>query len=408
MTVTTHSNQIVPELYELAVRGAFADENAFMGTLAARLGIVKIDGTFPQSGTDVIGDTVSVPYFGTVGEFEDRVDGTPSTARALSMTKESGTIVCGSLSWELTRWARSNPLGDVNTEAAAQTLAAAERYMDSKIIAAAVTGNNQRVIDKYSATAPRNVDWDMLVDAKVGGFEDLQSDIVAWAFSSRTLGDLMKMKDAQGHPILVQPTTEGAPQMVMGLPVIVSDRLPVDNSGLSAVTTTNSTGTPPVVTLTQTTNRAGGTGPVRPIDLVIACTTVGTLGNWKFKVSIDGGATYGATNQYTSAATVALVDPSDPVGGLLGVTVNIAASTAALDHVFTAKSILKHTSLLLKRNALAFWYNRNAIGLQTIPVPQNDSIIGASHLYCVAHRYVRRASERFPGVVKIRHNAGGL
>lgn len=407
MGATTVSSMIVPELYELAVRGAFANKTAFMGAQAAALGIVKIDGTFPQSGTEVIGTTVNVPYFGTVGEFADRSDGTPVATSSLSMTKESGTILCGSLSWELTRWARSNPLGDVNEEAAAQTLAAAERYMDSKIIAAAVAGNNQLVVDKYSATSPRNIDWDILADAKVA-FRDFQSDFAAWAFSSRTLGDLLRMKDSQGHPLLVQPTQPDQPMMVLGLPVIVSDRLPVDNSSLTAVTSTYSTGTPPVITIAGSTNRDGGTGPVRPVDLVIACTTVGTRGNWKFKISIDGGATYTAADLYTSAATVELTDPLDPVGGKLGITVSIAAGTAALDHVWTAKTILKHTSLLLKKNSLAFWYNRNAIGLQTIPVPQNDSIIGASHLYCVAHRYVRRGGEPLPGVCKIRHNAGGL
>ena len=401
MTATTVAGFIVPELYELAVRGAFANKTAFMGSRASSLGIVNINGTFPQSGTKVIGQTVSVPYFSTIGEFADRTDGTPAATSTFGTTKESGTILCGSLAWELTRWASSNPLADVNEEAAAQTLAAAERYMDSKIIAAMVAGDNQLIVDKYSASAPRNLDWDLLVDAKLS-WGDFQDDIAALVVTSRTLGDLLKMKDANGRPMLVQPTTEGAPQMVMGLPVVVSDRLPLDSSTMSSVVATSTSGTPPVITITGT--------PVRPINLVVQCTTVGTLGTWVFKYSIDGGATYAASSTgIASAATVLLTDPLNPIAGsTLGITLNIAAGTAATNHQWTAQSVLKHTSLMVKKNAAAFWYNRAAIGLQTIPVPQNDSVIGASHIYCVAHRYVRRGGEPYPGVVSIRHNAGGL
>jgi hypothetical protein len=84
-----------------------------------------------------------------------------------------------------------------------------------------------------------------------------------------------------------------------GKPLIVSDSLPKDNSVLGAVTSTGTT--PPVITVANSANREGGTGPVRPINVVIACTTTGTLGTWKFKISIDGGATFGAADQYTSA-----------------------------------------------------------------------------------------------------------
>lgn len=413
MTAISKSNQIFPELFAEAVEGAFASKTAFLGANAVALGIVKVDGSFPQSGPDKIGTTVSVPYFGSLGEFTQRTDGTASTNATATTTKEQSTVDCGTLSFELTQWAASSPLPgkSIYEEYARQVLAAAERYADLKVITAAVSGNNQLALDVFSATTPRILDMDLIADG-IGMWGDFGSldEIAAIAVHSKTMIDLVKLKDAIGRPLLVMPNEPGIPPMVYGKPLIVSDRLPIeDNGSMSGVTPYSTTGTIPVITLTNTTNRLAGTGPVRPINLKIVCTTVGARATWKFKVSIDGGATYSADDYYTSAATVALIDPLDPNLGLLGVTVNIATGTAALDHTWSAKSILKHTSLLLKKNSIAFWHNAKYAGvLQSVPVPQNDSIIYASHLYSVAHRYVRMPGQPIPGVVKIRHNAGGL
>jgi hypothetical protein len=142
----------------------------------------------------------------------------------------------------------------------------------------------------------------------------------------------------------------------------------------------------------------------------VECTTSGARGTWVLRYSIDGGATFATVaTGITSAATVALTDPLDPAAGLLGVTLNIATGNASTDNVWTAQSILKHTSLLLKKNSIAFWFNAKYAGvLQSVPVPQNDSMIYASHLYSVGHRYVRMPGQPYPGVVAIRHNAGGF
>jgi hypothetical protein len=81
-----------------------------MGALAISLGIVKIDGSFPQAGPDKIGDVVSVPYFGTLGEYVQRTDGTPATPQAFTTTKQSGTISVGTLGFEMTTWGAASPL----------------------------------------------------------------------------------------------------------------------------------------------------------------------------------------------------------------------------------------------------------------------------------------------------------
>ena len=93
-----------------------------------------------------------------------------------------------------------------------------------------------------------------------------------------------------------------------------------------------------------------------------------------------------------------------------GVTVSIAVGTVlATTEGASFKSTMKHTSLLVKKNCAAFWFNAAYAGvLQQVPVPMNDSVISASHLYGAAHRYSRLPGQPYPGVVVIRHNGGGL
>lgn len=413
MPAITKSNQIIPELFAEAVEGAFANQNAFIGSTAKKLGIVKVDGSFPQAGPDKIGSQVSVPYFGSLGEFVSRTDGTPATTVASTMTKEFGTIDLSTLSFELTTWASAPPVPGKSPyeEYARQIMAAAERAMDQKVINACLAGNNQLINDLYSSSTPRTFDYDLMVDS-LGLWGDFGSldQIAALGVHSKTMLDMLKLKDGTGRPLLVQPTEPGVPPSIFGIPLIVSDRLlDTANSTMTAVTSAGTT--PPVITLTNTANRMGSTGPCRPINLkVIVGSVTGALGTWKLSYSIDGGATYAAVaTDVTSAATVAMVDPLDPAGGLLGVTLNIAAGNAAANNTWTAKSVLKHTSLLMKKDSVAFWFNSKYSGvLQSVPVPQNDSVIYASHLYSVAHRYVRMNGQPYPGVIAIKHNAGGF
>lgn len=413
MADTTANGMIIPELFAKAVQSAFANKNAFMGSKAASLGIVETNGSFPMAGPEAIGETVSVPYFSSIGEMTEYAkaqDGTAATSSSMSMSKESATVKRGTINFNVSRWARgaaSITGTDLYASMADAVVASTQRYMDRKIIDAAMSGNNQLVLDKFSSTSPRNLDYDMLVDGiSLWGDYGALDEVAGLAVHSKTMADLLKLRDADGHPLLVQPTMAGQSPMFFGIPLIVSDRLTADGSALTAVTSAGTT--PPVITVAGSTNREGGTGPVRPIDVKIACTTLGARGTWKFKLSIDGGATYTADDYYTSAATVALTDPLDPAGGLLGVTLSIATGSAAVDNTWTFKSIMKHSSLLLKKSSLVFWYNAAAMGLQTIPVPAADTVTGAVHCYCVAYRYKNQNGSPYPGVIKLRHNAGGL
>lgn len=91
------------------------------------------------------------------------------------------------------------------------------------------------------------------------------------------------------------------------------------DEGLSMTAVTSTGTTPPVITLTGQ--------PFFDINLRVECTTLGALATWELRWSIDGGDTWEA-EEVVSAATVALTGT--------GLTLNIAAGTAAVDNVWTA------------------------------------------------------------------------
>lgn len=96
---------------------------------------------------------------------------------------------------------------------------------------------------------------------------------------------------------------------------------------MSAVTAAGTT--PPTITLTGTANQY--------VNLRVECTTGGALATWVLRYSIDGGISWVQEN-VASAATVAV--------GTTGLTLNIAAGTAATDNVWTAK-VLGHERLVV-------------------------------------------------------------
>jgi hypothetical protein len=84
--------------------------------------------------------------------------------------------------------------------------------------------------------------------------------------------------------------------------------------------------TPPTITLTGT--------QVVPVDLKIICTTLGARGTAIISYSIDGGVTYVAG--VVTAATIAVIDPN---GTDTGLVINYANAAAAVDNVWTAKTV---------------------------------------------------------------------
>lgn len=117
-----------------------------------------------------------------------------------------------------------------------------------------------------------------------------------------TVGTFTQRTDAAASPVA------GAPAgLVMG-----------------AVSSTGTT--PPTITLSGT--------QLQPVDLKIECTTLGARGVAVIRYSVDGGKTW--VSNVTTAATISVVDPN---GTDTGLVINYANATAAVDNVWTAKTV---------------------------------------------------------------------
>lgn len=398
MTVTVKSDVLIPEILAETVQGAFAQKNAFMGSQLAQLGIVVVDGSFPGKGPEVIGNEVTIPYFGTLGEFAANADGSAVTPNAVKMTNEKSTVARSSLAFEVSVWASGGGVSDPYAEAANQIVAAAQREMDKRVMTAAVaTGGLRR--DVYSASIPVQMSYDLVVDTKLM-WGDEGSDVVAMAVHSKTMADMLKLKDSTGMPLLTLPQ-DGKVARFVGLPVIESDRLPLTGSSMGSVTSTGTS--PPVLTITGT--------PTGPWSLVIECQVGGAHTTATYRFSTDGGNTWsadittlgaGVAQALTDTATDSLVGAN----GTTGLSVAFAAGTFNADNDWKSTAVIKATSLLLKRNSLAFWYNRNALTLETDRDILAHTKLGAMHLYYAAHRYRRVRGGTKPGVAVIQHNVG--
>ncbi len=222
MSNTTSSSDLVlaSEILEPAIAGAFTGMIALLGTGAA-----VINPTMPASVQG--GQTIKVPYFGSLGEFDDAVGELDAiTPRKLSVTSETASVVRAGMGFEQTMFSKlvEDPRSDAYAEASRQIAKAGERYVDGKLISAATASlTSSMVKDVYSATVPRTIDYDVVTDAKML-WGDEQMDIAAMVVHSKVLGDMMKLKDGIGRPLLTMPS-DGSIARFVGMPVVVSDRL---------------------------------------------------------------------------------------------------------------------------------------------------------------------------------------
>jgi hypothetical protein len=217
---TTRANLIIPEILEEAIQGAFAGMTALDGTGAAVVNN-SLPENNPQTGQRIKGgDVITVPYFDTLGELEDVVEGGSLTPATLTMTEEQAAVVHSGKMFEITYWAQlAANYADPYAEAARQLQVAARRRGDKALLDAALT--TTLIQDITGATTP-TINWDATVDAKLK-WGDEQEDIVLMSVHSKVYGDLLKLKDADGRPLVVDPRDGSLPRF-NGVPVKVSDR----------------------------------------------------------------------------------------------------------------------------------------------------------------------------------------
>lgn len=401
MTATkTTDRDFDVQILEDTVQGVFKGKNALVGSLLASSGAIAIRPTMPQSGPDVIGNTITMPYFGVIGDFAANAEDTAATPVAIKMKSETATVARQSLAFEVSRWAQhSGPEdGDPYVESARQIQLAAQRAMDSLIITSAAA--TPLVKDVYSATVPVSLDWDLVTDGRTKWGDD-QDSIVGMVVHSQVEANLRKLRDANGRPLLLNDMINGdSVTRFNGVPLVVSDRVPLTGSSMSS-------------TVTEAGASVGGVGftgtPTGPWNIVIDIVVGGARGTATFRFSTDGGQTYSAT--LATAATVALTDTNSDslVGnnGATGITATFGVATYDAASTYSCNAILKATTLMFQRDACAFWYNANAMRLLTDKDILKDNDVAAMHLYYAAHTYRRRRGGARPGVVKLVHNVSG-
>ena len=216
MPTTQRSNLIIPEILADAVAGAWPDRIALYGSNA-----VVESSTLPEANRG--GSTVRVPYFGSIGEFDDVAEGAPLVPAPLTMTSETATVQRAGKAVEITAWAQMAAMyADPYAEAARQIVEGARRKFDSALVAAAgATGSGQEEVDRSTTT----ITYNAVVDA-LQAFGDQGQDVAAVVVHSKVLGDLRKVADTVGRPLFTDAQQDGLPR-VLGLPLIVSDRAPV-------------------------------------------------------------------------------------------------------------------------------------------------------------------------------------
>lgn len=404
MARTTIDETFNPVLLSDTIASKIAQKNALHMSALTATGAAIVRPNF-TGGRGQLGHFIDVPYFGGVGTFERNVsDGAAATPRAPEMTSEQAEVIRDTLSFEMTAWAQSSASADPYEDAANSVIAQLSRVMDNNIVDAASAAG------MLTSTTSGALDYDKVIDGQSKFRDDGRNDIVAMIIHSEAERDLRKESDSTGRPLLVTSQNDDDFLRFAGVPVVVSNRVPVTGSTMGTVTEAGTS--PPDLTLAGT--------PEDAWDLVVECVVGGSSdGTATFRFSTDGGDTFGATHIIPSgggafvldespqAATAANAQPDSLVGnnGSTGITATFTNGTYNADNVYTAQADMTLTSLLVQRGAIAFWFNAALLQMLTDTDILRHTDIAAMHLYSASLRYRRRVGGTRTGVVGIVHGS---
>jgi hypothetical protein len=231
MSTTTRSDLVlVSEVMEDAVKGAFAGLTILNGSDA-----VVINDSLPQ--TERGGSTVKVPYFDTIGEFDDIAENDALVPQKITQTSESAVVVHSGKAIEATWWAQLAAMkaSDPYVEGARQIVTGMARRVDKALIDVAQAALPAMTVD-LSVLPTSTITYDAVVDARMK-FGDQQNDLAMICMHSKVYGDVLKLKDGNGRPLITESITEPkgdgpgpktGPKVSLffgGVPLYVSDRL---------------------------------------------------------------------------------------------------------------------------------------------------------------------------------------
>jgi len=201
---------VIPELLTDAVRGAFVGAEALYGSAVAAVHMGLPGGAKG-------GDVVTVPYFNTLGDAEDLLEGEALTPEGITSTKETTQVIHTGKSFAITKWAEWASWGDPYQEAGRQLKKVFVRRWDKALID--VASNNvpsAYVLDVSSATDKTLSYENMLLARQKWG--DEQEDIALAVMHSDVYFDILKKKDLDGRPLVstLAAGPDGARMMYWG------------------------------------------------------------------------------------------------------------------------------------------------------------------------------------------------
>jgi HK97 family phage major capsid protein len=227
----TRSNLVIPEILTEAIQGQYAGQICLWGTGAAIVS-PTMPNSGPAGGKIKGGDTIKIPYFGTIGELDDVGGETDAlTPATLSMTSETNTVKHSGKAVEISDWAQlAAQYADPYKEFARQLMIAVMRRADQALIDAATASLPSSQINDVSG-GTNNLTYDVLVDSRMK-WADEQQDIALLSVHSTVFKNMLKLKDTTGRPLLILPQDDiGALARFNGIPVSVSDRNTIDGNG---------------------------------------------------------------------------------------------------------------------------------------------------------------------------------
>jgi HK97 family phage major capsid protein len=217
------ADTIVPELLVEAVQGAFSGMKAFYGTGAATVNSSMP--THAPSGAKINGgDTIKIPYFGTVGEMEDvTAEGDALTPTSLTMSEEECTVTHSGKAIEISFWAQmAANYADPYGEMARQLTEVHTRRVDKALFDVALASLPAGMTNDIQAVGAGLIDYDAIVDT-LNLWGDEEESVAVMVCHSDIKKRFRKIKDANGHPIFVDSKSGGLPT-VFGIPMAVSNR----------------------------------------------------------------------------------------------------------------------------------------------------------------------------------------
>lgn len=238
------------------------------------------------------------------------------------------------------------------------------------------------------------------------------------ACHSLVAADLSIQTDANGRQYLADPRSDMMAGRVVGIPLVVSDRMPLTGSTMSTMVGpyTTALGTDAGSGSATYTIAVTDVTKMGPWQLVIEVITTGECGTATIRFSTDGGNTWSAAIA-TAATGLATSLEDTAVDSLVGnngktgvsVTFTSGGGNDLVDGDFYRSTAnLCCESQIWMPGAGVYWYNEDALGMKEDDDILEDTTIGAMHLYSVAHVYRRRNGGARPGVLRLRSNVSSF